>query len=112
MRSKELKATRFALALNALVRGVIDRGEHATVTSVAISLGIDKTRLSRLLSGGFIAGSKTVAQLCSRVSQTEAAILLEAYLLDEVDTVTRLAKRRGRPKWENETLVTVCKVEG
>jgi hypothetical protein len=81
------------------------------MTSVAAVLGIDKTRLSRLMSGGVTAGSRTVAQICSRVGRSDATRLLKAYLLDEADTVIRLAKQRGRPKWGKGLMVVVIRVK-
>ena len=110
MHPKKPSVTRFARTLAELVPVLVDRSESASMTSVAADLGIDKTRLSRLLSGGVTAGSKTVAQICSRIGRSEAARLLEAYLLDEADTVIRLAKQRGRPKWGSEALVVVASV--
>lgn len=108
---KIASGTRFPGALNAVVISLIERGTYKNKASVAVGLGVDKPRLTKLLNGTITAGSKTVAQLCSSLDRAEAADLLCAYLLDEVDTVTRLASEINALTWEKHALVVVGKAK-
>lgn len=89
--------------MDALVSG----GFAKNKASVAREVGLDKSRLSRLLAGKDVAGSKTVAHICSRLDRSAAADLLHAYLCDEAETVRRLAARKRGLTWSGELLVEV-----
>ena len=103
--------TRFSRALNAVVISLIERGAYKNKASVAAGLGVVKQRLTKLLNGTITAGSKTVAQLCSSLERAEAADLLSAYLLDEVETVTRRAEKTKTLTWGKDPLVIVSKAK-
>jgi plasmid maintenance system antidote protein VapI len=101
---------RFAKTLGAVCEALIERGVHPNKASVAKALGVDHPRLSKLLDGSVAVGAKTVAQLCSGLDRNAATDLLEAYLLDERDAVTRSARKKGRPIWGKDTLVKVERI--
>jgi transcriptional regulator with XRE-family HTH domain len=93
--------------LEAIVADLIERRVHTNRASLAVRLEIKPAQLSRLLKGATKAGPKMLAKLCSILDQREASELLQAYLLDERDAVTRSARKKGRPIWGKDTLVTV-----
>lgn len=95
--------------LDALVRALVEEGFYPNVAAAAVGLGLGHPRLSRLIKGTDIAGSKTIGQLCSKLNPMAAAELLQAYLLDERDTVIRTAKETGSPKWDHLVSVELAK---
>lgn len=109
MPSKKGSETRFTQALRALVADQLEKGYYANSASFAKDLRIGKPRLSRLLSGKDVPGTKTVAWICSKLDRPDAANLLQAFLLDEVETVTRLSAIKVKPSWAGEQLVVVSK---
>lgn len=100
---------RFPKVLEALVASRIEARTYRNKASAARALGISHPRLASLLSGSVIAGSKTVAQICSKLDKMSASKLLQAYLLDERDTVIRTAKKTGKPKWDIHVSVELAK---
>ena len=98
-----------------MVQSLIDEGTYPNKAAAAIGLGIGHPRLSRLLTGSTLAGSKTVSTVCSRISRAAASGLLRAYLQDEADTVVQAVRRSGTPPpwsaWGPDTLVLVQKTE-
>jgi len=105
----------FPKALAAVVQSLIDEGTYPNKAAAAIGLGIGHPRLSRLLTGSTLAGSKTVSTVCSRISRAAASDLLRAYLQDEADTVIRAVRKSGTPPrwsaWGTDSLVLVQKTE-
>lgn len=93
--------------LEAIVADLIERRVYTNRASLAVRLEIKPAQLSRLLKGATKAGPKMLARLCSILDQRAASELLQAYLLDERDSVTRSAKEKGKPIWGKDTLVTV-----
>lgn len=98
------------LVIDALVRALVEEGVYPNVAAAAVGFGLKHPRLSRLIKGTDIAGSRTVGRLCSKLNPRAAAELMQAYLLDERDTVIRTAKETGRPKWDNLVSVELAKI--
>jgi hypothetical protein len=98
---------RFPAALDDLVQSLVDRGAFYDRGSVADFLGIKHPRLKRLLNGKNVAGARTVAKICSHLERRDASRLLEAYLRDEIELVTKLAKEQGADEWGSDKLVLV-----
>ncbi|HXB02422.1 MAG TPA: hypothetical protein VNV15_06355 [Opitutaceae bacterium] len=89
---------------------LLNKKRYPHRAALAKALGIDPPWLSRLLGNLMPVGSRTVARICSRVGRNEAAALLQAYLLDEAASVTRISKEFGKPLGK-DTLVTISKVQ-
>jgi hypothetical protein len=106
---------RFPEALAAVVQSLIDDGAYPNKAATAIGLGIGHPRLSRLLTGTTLAGTKTVSTICSKINRAAASDLLLAYLQDEADTVIRAVRKSVTPPpwsaWGPDTLVLVQKAE-
>jgi len=100
----------FPRILNKLVEEWISDGRGKDRSAVADTLGIQLPRLIRLSNGTNIAGAKTVARICSHLERADASRLLEAYLKDEIASVTNLAGSKARGKWGADALVVVDQV--
>jgi len=107
MPTKKKRGSLFSQELRLLVNTLLDRDGHTSSAAIAGDLGIDKPRLSRLLGGKDIAGSRTVARVCASLSRANAGKMLRAYLRDEAETVLALAGRKARSKWGANPLVVV-----
>jgi hypothetical protein len=101
---------RFPAALGDLFNRLLKSGKYRDRRAAAVYLGITHPRLIRLLNGKNVAGARTVATICSQLGRQEATLLLEAYLLDEIETVIAVAKSKGETEWQNDALVVVNKV--
>ena len=97
----------FPMALKTLVSKIQTVSPSTTKDTIAAQLGIKAPRLSALMHGPVIAGSKTVACICEKLDRHEAGILMEAYFRDEIATVSRLAAKNA---WGTDTLVEVKRV--
>ena len=100
-------ASRFPGALEIAVLQLIKSGKCENFADAALFFDLGHPRLSRLLNGSAIAGSKTLARICSKLDRDLASDLLQAYLLDEADTVVRSARRSANVSWGPDTLVEV-----
>ncbi len=104
---KEVKKRHFQTVLEELVREVMEQESYRNRGEAADHLGIAHPRLIRLLNGKNVAGARTVAMICSNLQRREASRLLEAYLLDEIETVTSLVLDKGGKGWGKDSLVVV-----
>jgi plasmid maintenance system antidote protein VapI len=87
-------------------------GPHTNQASVAVALGLGPPRLSRILANRIPVGARTVAIVSSNLDRSSAAILLQAYLRDEVDKVRRIQKElEASTDWGESDLVRIVRTE-
>jgi DNA-binding Xre family transcriptional regulator len=76
-----------------------------SMRAFSAQLGISHASLSRMISGEIAISTSTVALICGKLSQEQVAPLIEAYLRDQLQDITRGLVRRH--PWARGRVVTI-----
>ena len=93
-----------SLFVRRLVGILEERG--LSIRSFSAEMGVSHTSLSRIISGDIAISPQMVALVCSALDGgAEAAGLMEAFLLDELQEITRSLPKNT--SWAQKLIVTV-----